>query len=87
VHGDAAWAVRDPRALAAWLVVERYPKEPPLATTWATLEPPVRAAKTASGRLDEIGLRHAVSGAVGADRIAPLGPAGNRLDLGCSTRA
>ncbi|OJV83561.1 MAG: hypothetical protein BGO37_09955 [Cellulomonas sp. 73-92] len=70
VHSNAEWAVRDPRALAAWLV-ERYPKEPLLATTWATLEPPVRAAETASRRLDEIGVRHAVSGEVAADRIAP----------------
>lgn len=70
VRSDAEWVVRDPRALAAWLV-ERYPKEPLLATTWATLEPPVRAAETVSRRLHEIGVRHAVSGDVAADRIAP----------------
>jgi len=70
VRSDAEWAVSDPRALAAWLV-ERYPKAPLLATTWATLEPPVRAAETASRRLDEIGVRHAVSGDIAADRIAP----------------
>jgi len=70
VHTDDGWAATDARALAGWLA-ERYPREPLLATTWATLDPPVRAAETVSRRLDEIGVRHAVSGDVAADRIAP----------------
>lgn len=70
VRTEAGWAAKDARTLADWLV-ERYPKEPLLATTWATLDPPVRAAETVSRRLDEIGVRHAVSGDVAADRIAP----------------
>ena len=67
---EAGWAARDIPELADWLV-ERYPKEPLLATTWATLDPPVRAAETVSRRLDDVGVRHAASGDVAADRIAP----------------
>ncbi|MCL2463570.1 MAG: restriction endonuclease [Micrococcales bacterium] len=67
---DDGWKVRDVRALADWLV-ERYPPEPLLATTWATLDPPVRAAEVVHHHLDEIGVRHAVSGDVAADQIAP----------------
>lgn len=67
---EAGWVARDVRELAGWLV-ERYPKDPLLATTWATLDPPVRAAETVSRRLDDVGVRHAASGDVAADRIAP----------------
>ncbi len=67
---EAGWVARDVRELTGGLV-ERYPKEPLLATTWATLDPPVRAAETVSRRLDDVGVRHAVSGDVAADRIAP----------------
>jgi hypothetical protein len=69
-HTDSGWTAADTRTLAGWLA-ERYPSEPLLATTWATLDPPVRAAETISRRLDEIRVQHAVSGDVAADRIAP----------------
>lgn len=64
------WAATDPRALAAWLA-ERYPVTPHLATTWATLDPPVRAAQTVSAYLTNRGVRHAVTGDVAADQLAP----------------
>ncbi len=64
------WAPTDSRALAGWLA-DHYPRRPLLATTWASLDPPVTAAEAISAHLDGLGIEHAVSGDVAADRLAP----------------
>lgn len=61
----------DPRrALSQWLR-ENYPPPVRAATTWMTLESPVDTAMSASALLDDRGIRHAVSGQVAADWLAP----------------
>lgn len=61
----------DPRMeLARWLQ-ENYPTSARTSTTWMTLDPPVDAATATSEALSERGIRHAISGQVAADWLAP----------------
>lgn len=61
-------AVRD--RLAGWLV-EHYPRQPRLATTWLTLDSPVQAAGQLENYLRSQNIAHVVTGEVAADRLAP----------------
>ena len=78
------WAATDSRALANWLA-EQYPTTPLLATTWATLDPPVRAAQTISRYLTNRGVRHTVSGDVAAAPACTVGQASDGMAMGRRT--
>lgn len=64
------WEVRSPSDLADW-VLGRYPWQPRIATSWLTLDAPLKAAKRATTHLREGGIEHAVGGDVAADSVAP----------------
>jgi len=69
-HDTDGWRPAHRATLAAWLT-DQYPTVPRLATTWTVLDPPVQAATVVSEHLDELGVKHAVSGDVAADTWAP----------------
>ncbi|WP_163541168.1 hypothetical protein [Occultella kanbiaonis] len=56
--------------LLNWLAAS-YPRSPRATTTWLTRENPNDTARSASALLAQRGIRHAVSGQVAADKLAP----------------
>lgn len=67
---QSGWQVKDAYAMSDWLII-RYPRSNKPVTTWLTLDTPVTTVQRASDFLSSITVKHAVSGDVAADRIAP----------------